>query len=296
MSSPGFTINPSHCYKCPSTDKIHRRTVPLKFAKNYCSNSFISSMMVQGIYNYQQLADDAIRPRKLVEVENVKIVIDEFDGTLTIENVDYDKKRRRKERTGMFYQVRETKSLPKYVRQNDLYKQVKCKLIDGQVEVVWPPHKDQPVKFSDANRETEDQGQEIPIQIIDADHIKKKREEARKRLEEDKKKIREAMEKRKREKEKAIRRASSVVQDIDLSAFQKKFNKLHLQAINDGEQNDQEQGQGQGQGQEPDPGNHKQIGEEVYEKFEERPGSANSEDRAEQIAARAEEPYNLSVA
>ena len=173
-------------------------------------------MMHTGVYNYQTIDESHIKPRN-VTVDSFKITVDEFNESLTIENLDEDKKRRRS--TGLFYKMQETKRLPKYVRKHKLYKEIRCKLVNNQVEVVWPSKTGQKPIFSSLEAES---APEIPITVIDMDHIRKKREAERAAIEEEKRILREAKEKRRKEDEKAKRRASSVVEDLDLSQYMRK--------------------------------------------------------------------------
>lgn len=189
--------------------------------------------MRSGVYNYQTIEETAIQPRK-ISANNIKIIVDEIDQTLTIENVDEDGKRRRK--TDLFYRCKETKKLPKYVRENNLYKEIKCKLIDGKVEVIWPEHKDKA-----PTTEVQEVGEDIPIEIIDGAYIIEQKRLAKERLEKDKQEIRELQQKRRKEKEKYERRNSHLPEN-QIAEFLRKKDVEIMGGELDEENNEETQG------------------------------------------------------
>merc|ERR1712078_752108 len=62
--------------------------------------------------------------------KNLKIKIDKNSNSLS---VNYQKKS-----DNSFYQISETKSLPNFIKEHDLFEKIKCNFENGQVQINFP--------------------------------------------------------------------------------------------------------------------------------------------------------------
>merc|ERR1712170_78900 len=65
-----------------------------------------------------------------IDPKNLKIKIDKNSNSLSI---NYQKKS-----DNSFYQISETKSLPNFIKEHDLFEKIKCNFENGQVKISIP--------------------------------------------------------------------------------------------------------------------------------------------------------------
>jgi len=65
-----------------------------------------------------------------IDPKNLKIKIDKNSNSLSI---NYQKKS-----DNSFYQISETKSLPNFIKEHDLFEKIQCNLENGQVKISFP--------------------------------------------------------------------------------------------------------------------------------------------------------------
>merc|ERR1712170_310488 len=65
-----------------------------------------------------------------IDPKNLKIKIDKNSNSLSI---NYQKKS-----DNSFYQISETKSLPNFIKEHDLFEKIKCNFENGQVKISFP--------------------------------------------------------------------------------------------------------------------------------------------------------------
>merc|ERR1712224_435376 len=103
--------------------------------------------------------------------ENVKVTINQKENTLKI---DYD------EKTGnSFYKMSKVETLPKFVLENNLFKEIKCIFEKGQVKIELPEDPKMKQKEIEAEKEKnkdtelETEAETVAIEIVDEDENEK---------------------------------------------------------------------------------------------------------------------------
>jgi len=97
-------------------------------------------------WNIENLSD--------IDPKNLKIKIDKNSNSLSI---NYQKKS-----DNSFYQISETKSLPNFIKEHDLFEKIKCNFENGQVKISFP---EEPKAIEDGKEKEKVGTQEFEVEI-----------------------------------------------------------------------------------------------------------------------------------
>merc|ERR1719333_1025227 len=89
-----------------------------------------------------------------IDPKNLKIKIDKNSNSLSI---NYQKKS-----DNSFYQISETKSLPNFIKEHDLFEKIKCNFENGQVKISFP---EEPKAIEDEKEKEKVGAQEVEVEI-----------------------------------------------------------------------------------------------------------------------------------
>merc|ERR1712173_221549 len=103
--------------------------------RNTFMDAFELDPFSQQMVPFEDFSKTVMPARKITKPENVAVKIDETNNSVQITYKEQSE--------NGFYQLSETKSLPKYIKAGNLYKKIECKLVDGQVKVVLPKEGEQ---------------------------------------------------------------------------------------------------------------------------------------------------------
>merc|ERR1712146_145582 len=110
-------------------------------------------------FNIENLSD--------IDPKNLKINIDKNSNSLSI---NYQKKS-----DNSFYQISETKSLPNFIKEHDLFEKIKCNFENGQVKISFPEElkaiEDQQEKAGAKDVEVEIQAEEEKPEMVSIDLV-----------------------------------------------------------------------------------------------------------------------------
>jgi len=169
----------------PSVQSKRRHPMALTFdmlpfkrsRQNYFDDLMVNQMMPKGSqlpnsFNIENLSN--INPK------NLKIKIDKNSNSL---NINYQKKS-----DNSFYQISETKSLPNFIKEHDLFEKIRCNFENGQVQISFPenPVSEQTMIEGEKSNEKEIEGEiedkaEPEIVSIDLVSEEEEKEEEEKR-------------------------------------------------------------------------------------------------------------------
>jgi len=92
-----------------------------------------------------QMQRNLIRKPEIIDPKNIKITVDQKQNTMKI---DYERNSNSKDKNGehshsgqSFYKMTEIKTLPKFINEQNLYKDIKCTFEKGQLKIVLPEDK-----------------------------------------------------------------------------------------------------------------------------------------------------------
>jgi len=117
-------IRPNYRSSLTCTPRVNRKTCRREPNTRTSSNA-ITEITPKTIKPLQRF--------KNVDPSQVNVTIDEKNNTLTI---DYEKSD-----NGCFQKMTETRTLPKFIAEQGLHQQIKCKFEQGQVNIVLPEMK-----------------------------------------------------------------------------------------------------------------------------------------------------------
>merc|ERR1712170_301249 len=106
-----------------------------------------------------------------IDPKNLKIKIDKNSNSLSI---NYQKKS-----DSSFYQISESKSLPSFIKEHDLFEKIKCNFENGQVQIIFPenPVSEQTMIKGEKSNEKEARGEaEAEPEIVSIDLVSEEEE------------------------------------------------------------------------------------------------------------------------
>jgi len=158
--------------------------LPFKRSRQNYFDEMMKQMALVSAKNDQ--LDEASKPFDIenlsdIDPKNLKIKIDKNSNSLS---VNYQKKS-----DNSVYQISETKSLPNFIKEHDLFEKIKCNFENGQVRISFPEEpkaiEDQKVEKNGTQEvEVEIQAEEEKPEMVSIDLVS---EEEEKEMEDEKK-------------------------------------------------------------------------------------------------------------